>query len=173
MWMTLSEFSPCVFYWEKKWIKEKEKGKRGMRHYHLHPSGLRCSNLLNITVTFASRSRKGWSSSLYRYWILHWPIALSCYPRGWQRFWWRIHTTQENPKRLVNNIDYLNKGQKTLDQITTSILDRLHSFLSNTIHSIQPNNTYPYTPFLYYPFLAPNPTFLYNLILLVQPISIT
>ena len=64
MWMTLSEFSPCVFYWEKKWIKEKEKGKRGMRHYHLHPSGLRCSNLLNITVTFASRSRKGWSSSL-------------------------------------------------------------------------------------------------------------
>ena len=79
MWMTLSEFSPCVFYEQESEFKEGEKGKRGMRHYHLHPSGLRCSNLLNITVTFASRSRKGWSSSLYR--ILHWPIALSCYRR--------------------------------------------------------------------------------------------
>ena len=84
--------------------------------------------------------------------------------------WWRIHTTEENPKRLGNNIDYLNKEQKTLDQVTTSILDRLHSFLSITIHAIQHTNTYPYTPFLYYPFLTPNPTFLYNLILLGQPI---
>ena len=67
-------------------------------------------------------------------------------------------------------MDYLNKEQKTLDQVTTSILDRLHSFLSITIHSIQHTNTYPYTPFLYYPFLTPNPTFLYNLILLGQPI---
>ena len=131
MWMTLSEFSPCVFYWEKKWIKEEEKGKRGMRHYHLHPSGLRCSNLLNITVTFASRSRKGWSSSLYRYWILHWPIALSCYRRGWQRFWWRIHTTQENPKRLVNNIDYLNKLQ--------------HPYWTGSNHSY-PIQSIPYNP---------------------------
>ena len=141
---------------EKKANSKRERRiKRGMRHYHLHPSGLRCSNLLlNITVTFASRSRKGWSSSLIG---IEYSIDRSlCHVTGvvGSGFGGESRPQKKNPKRLVKNINYLKKGHKTLDQVMNILIGPAPFFpiQYNPFHTTQQYISFHSFPLLSIPY---------------------
>ena len=88
--------------------------------------------------------------------------------------WWRIHTTEENPKRLVKIIKYLNKGQKTLYQVM-NIPIGLAPFIPiqyNPFHTTQQHISFHSFPLLSIPYaysnipVQPNPvspTHIHNL----------